>query len=71
MVALAGNSTRQDGGEMLWTLTKAEQRKYLYRVNEGSDGGSCHDYLCECGTKQFGRFCGPAGWGTPHGVGAL
>jgi subtilase family serine protease len=71
MVALAGNSTKQDGGEMLWTLTKAEQRKYLYRVTNGGDGGSCHDYLCECGTKQFGRFCGPAGWGTPHGVGAL
>ncbi len=71
MVALAGNSTKQDGGEMLWTLTKAEQRKYLYRVTQGSDGGSCHDYLCECGTKQFGRYCGPAGWGTPHGVGAL
>jgi len=71
MVGLAGNSTKQDGGEMLWTLSKAEQRKYLYRVASGSDGGSCHDYLCECGTKQFGRFCGPAGWGTPHGVGAL
>jgi hypothetical protein len=71
MVALAGNSTKQDGGEMLWTLSKAEQRKYLYRVTEGSDGDSCHDYLCECGTKQFGRFCGPAGWGTPDGVGAL
>jgi len=71
MVALAGNSTKQDGGEMLWTLTKAEQRKYLYHVVEGSDGGSCHDYLCECGTKQFGRFCGPVGWGTPDGVGAL
>jgi subtilase family serine protease len=71
MVALAGNSTKQDGGEMLWTLTRAEQKKYLYNVGEGNDGGSCHDYLCECGTKQFGRFCGPAGWGTPHGVGAL
>jgi hypothetical protein len=71
MVALAGNSTKQDGGEMLWTLSKGEQGKYLYRVANGSDGGSCHDYLCECGTKQFGRFCGPAGWGTPHGVGAL
>ncbi len=71
MVALAGNSTKQDGGEMLWTLSLAEQKKYLYRVGEGADGGSCHDYLCECGTKQFGRFCGPAGWGTPHGVGAL
>jgi subtilase family serine protease len=70
MVALAGNSTKQDGGEMLWTPGD-HRDKHLYRVGEGADGGSCDDYLCECGTKQFGRFCGPAGWGTPHGVGAL
>lgn len=71
MVALAGNSTKQDGGEMLWTLSKGHQRKYLYNVTSGSDGGSGETYLTTCGTKQFGRFCGPAGWGTPHGVGAL
>jgi subtilase family serine protease len=71
MVALAGNSTKQDGGEMLWTLSKAEQKKYLYPVTSGSDGGSGETYLNTCGTKQFGIYCGPAGWGTPHGVGAL
>jgi subtilase family serine protease len=71
MVALAGNSTKQDGGEMLWTLSRAEQKKYLYPVTSGSDGGSGETYLNTCGTKQFGIFCGPAGWGTPHGVGAL
>jgi subtilase family serine protease len=70
-VALAGNSTKQDGGEMLWTLSRAEQKKHLYNVTSGGDGGSCQTYLCECGTKQFGRYCGPGGWGTPHGAGAL
>jgi hypothetical protein len=70
MVALAGNSTKQDGGKMLWTLSVAEWKKHLYRVGAGSDG-QCHNYLCGCETKWLGRYCGPAGWGTPHGVGAL
>jgi subtilase family serine protease len=70
MVGLAGNSTKQVGGKMLWTLSLAEQKKDLYNVANSNDG-ECHSYLCECGTKQFGRYCGPAGWGTPHGVGAL
>ncbi|HLY03250.1 MAG TPA: S8 family serine peptidase [Candidatus Cybelea sp.] len=70
MVGLAGNSTKQDGGKMLWTLSLAEQKKYLYSVGEGDDG-QCHDYLCGCGTKWLGRYCGPAGWGSPHGVRAL
>jgi subtilase family serine protease len=71
MIALAGNSTKQDGGEMLWTLSRAEQKKYLYPVTSGNDGGSGETYLNTCGTKQFGIYCGPGGWGTPHGVGAL
>lgn len=70
MVGLAGNSTKQNGGEMLWTLSKAQQKKDLYPVTQGSDG-SGGSYLDTCGTKQFGRYCGPGGWGTPHGVGAL
>jgi subtilase family serine protease len=71
MIALAGNSTKQDGGEMLWSLSRAEQKKYLYPVTSGNDGGSGETYLNTCGTKQFGIYCGPGGWGTPHGVGAL
>jgi hypothetical protein len=71
MVALAGNSTKQDGGENLWKLTKAEQKKDIYPVTSGSDGQCNGEYLCTAGTKQFGIYSGPTGWGTPHGVGAL
>jgi subtilase family serine protease len=75
MVALAGNSTKQDGGENLWKLTKKQQKKSIYPVVTGnldgcpaSLGGT---YLCDAGTKQFGIYGSPDGWGTPHGVGAL
>jgi subtilase family serine protease len=71
MVGLAGNSTAQDGGKMLWTLSKADQKKYIYPVTSGSDGQCGGAYLCTAGTMQFGIYSGPTGWGTPHGVGAL
>jgi subtilase family serine protease len=71
MVALAGNSTKQDGGENLWKLSKKELKKDLYYIKTGSDGSCGGEYLCTDGTKQFGQFGGPTGWGTPHGVGAL
>jgi subtilase family serine protease len=71
MVALAANSTKQTGGENLWKLTKKKQKKDIYPVTSGSDGSCGGEYLCEAGTKQFGIYSGPTGWGTPHGVGAL
>jgi subtilase family serine protease len=71
MVGLAGNSTKQDGGKMLWTLSKAALKKDIYPVTIGSDGSCDGEYLCTAGTKQFGIYSGPTGWGTPHGVGAL
>jgi hypothetical protein len=71
MVGLAGNSTKQDGGEMLWTLSKADRKKDIYPVTSGSDGQCGGTYLCTAGTMQFGIYSGPTGWGTPHGVGAL
>lgn len=70
MVALAGNATKQDGGKMLWSLSKSQWRKYLYDVPEGHDG-SGDTYLTNCSDKWLERYCGPVGWGTPHGVGAL
>lgn len=74
-VGLAGNETKQDGGEMLWKLTKTQQKADLYAVTEGEVAGCPSSltgtYLCEAGTKQFGIYSGPTGWGTPHGVGAL
>ncbi|HLY03685.1 MAG TPA: S8 family serine peptidase [Candidatus Cybelea sp.] len=71
MVGLAGNSTKQDGGKKLWTLSKADLKKDIYPVTSGSDGSCGGEYLCTAGTKQFGIYSGPTGWGTPHGVGAL
>lgn len=71
MFALAGNSTKQTGGENLWKLSKKKLKKDIYPVTSGSDGSCNGEYLCTAGTKQFGIYSGPTGWGTPHGVGAL
>ncbi|HTA53385.1 MAG TPA: S8 family serine peptidase [Candidatus Acidoferrales bacterium] len=71
MVALAGNSTKQTGGENLWKLSKKSLKKDIYPVTEGNDGSCGGEYLCTAGTKQFGIYSGPTGWGTPHGVGGL
>lgn len=75
MFALAGNSAKQNGGENLWKLTKTELKKDLHYITSG-DVKHCPSrlsgtYLCDAGTKQFGEYSGPAGWGTPNGVGAL
>ncbi len=71
MIALAGNSTKQTGGENLWKLKKKKQKKEIYTITIGSDGSCGGEYLCTAGTKQFGIYSGPTGWGTPHGVKAL
>jgi hypothetical protein len=60
----AGKSTKQDGGEVFWG--KAAQ-KHLYPVTSGTDGSCGGSYLCTAGTKQFGNYSGPGGWGSPHG----
>jgi len=75
MYALAGNSTKQNGGENLWKLTKAELKKDLHNITSG-DLNHCPaslagTYLCDAGTKQFGQYSGGSGWGTPNGIGAL
>jgi subtilase family serine protease len=75
MYALAGNSTKQNGGENLWKLTKTELKKDLHNITSG-DLNRCPaslqgTYLCDAGTKQFGQYSGGSGWGTPNGVGAL
>jgi subtilase family serine protease len=67
IVALAGNSTKQTGGENLWKLSKKKLKKDIYPVTMGDDGSCGGEYLCTAGTKQFGIYSGPTGWGTPHG----
>ncbi len=77
MYALAGNSTKQTGGENLWkaftklSFKKQEKSKNIYYISSGSDGSCTQQYLCTAGTKEYGIFSGPGGWGTPHGVKAL
>jgi hypothetical protein len=60
----AGNSKKQNGGKNLWG--KAAQ-KHLYPVITGNDGQCGGSYLCTAGTKQFGLYSGPGGWGSPNG----
>ncbi|MFY9718148.1 MAG: S8 family serine peptidase [Candidatus Cybelea sp.] len=71
IIGEAGNSTKQVGGEHLWGLSKKQQRKQIYKITIGNDGSCGGEYLCTAGTKQFGIFSGPTGWGTPHGIKAL
>lgn len=71
MYALAGNSTKQDGGENLWKLKKKKLKKEIWAITSGSDGSCGGSYLCTAGTGQFGQYSGPGGWGSPDGVKAL
>ncbi len=71
IVGLAGNSTKQTGGENLWKLAKKKLKKEIYPVTTGSDGSCGGSYLCTAGTKQFGTYSGPDGWGTPDGAKSL
>lgn len=70
--ALAGNSTKQNGGETFWELNHQGTRD-LYHVNAGVDGmcSSPWLYFCEDGTHEYRDYGGPTGWGTPHGIGAF
>lgn len=68
---LAENAASQHAGKKLWTLTPQERRRDLHYISRGSDGGCGGSYLCTAGTRQFGTYSGPAGWGTPNGIGAF
>jgi len=45
--------------------------KSLHYINTGNNGSCGGSYLCTAGTNQFGTYSGPAGWGTPNGIGAF
>jgi hypothetical protein len=68
---LAGNGSSQHAGKELWTLTAEQRKKYLHAITEGSDGDCGGSYLCTAGTGQYETYSGPAGWGTPNGIGAF
>jgi subtilase family serine protease len=69
--ALAGNATSQRAGKKLWMLTKQERQRDIHAIGSGSDGSCGGSYLCTAGTGQYGAYSGPAGWGTPNGIGAF
>lgn len=69
--ALAGNANSRHAGKRFWTLTTEQRKRYLHAITEGSDGSCGGSYLCTAGTGQYGTYSGPAGWGTPNGIGAF
>lgn len=69
--ALAGNASSQHAGRELWTLTTHQRKQFLHAITEGSNGDCGGSYLCEAGTGQYNTYSGPAGWGTPNGIGAF
>ena len=68
---LAGNAGSQHAGKKFWTLSTQQRKKYLHAITEGSDGNCGGSYLCTAGTGQYFSYSGPAGWGTPNGIGAF
>jgi hypothetical protein len=75
MFGLAGNSTSQTGGKNIWSATKKKRDKHFHNITSGTVAhcppSLAGSYLCTAGTKQYGRYSGPDGWGTPNGVGGL
>jgi hypothetical protein len=65
---LAGNASSQNAAENFWTMSKKKRNKELHYISTGNDGSCGGEYLCQAGTKQFGTYSGPAGWGTPNGI---
>ena len=65
---LAGNASSQNAPEKFWTMSKKKRDKELHYISTGSDGSCGGEYLCQAGTKQYGTYSGPAGWGTPNGI---
>ena len=72
---LANNSAKQYGGKNIWKLGKKKLAKFLHPITVGGVMGCpsaySGSYLCMAGTGQFGQYSGPAGWGTPNGIGAF
>jgi subtilase family serine protease len=68
---LAGNAKSEHGPKSLWTLKKGILKKSLHYISTGSNGSCGGSYLCTAGTNQFGTYSGPAGFGTPNGIGAF
>ncbi|HET6275688.1 MAG TPA: S8 family serine peptidase [Candidatus Cybelea sp.] len=74
MLGLAGHPGKLTGGKTFWDMSGGKRKKDLHQITSGSDG-NCGDYLCEAGLSKkdggYKKYSGPAGWGTPNGIGAL
>jgi subtilase family serine protease len=72
---LAGNSNKQHGGENFWTLSAKDQAKDFHSQITGTDNRCPSEYtgtyLCDGDTGQYKTYSGPAGWGSPNGIGAF
>jgi subtilase family serine protease len=66
--ALAGNASSQNAAENFWKLSTKTRAKELHYISAGNDGNCNGDYLCTAGSKQYGTYSGPGGWGTPNGI---
>jgi subtilase family serine protease len=67
---LAGNASSQTDAKKFWTLSAKKLKHALNYISVGNNGSCGGSYLCTAGTHQFKTYSGPAGWGTPHGIGA-
>ncbi len=59
------------GGSHFWTMSKKARKKELHYISSGNNGTCGGSYLCTAGTKQFGTYSGPVGWGSPNGIKAF
>jgi hypothetical protein len=67
--ALAGNAKKLDAARRFWHASRHARRRDLHYISIGSDGLCGGLYLCQAGTDQFYTYSGPAGWGSPNGIG--
>lgn len=66
---LAGNASSISAPSGFWTATQTTRLANLNKITSGSDGSCGGSYLCTAGTHQYKTYSGPAGWGTPNGIG--
>lgn len=69
--ALAGNASSMHAGKNFWSLDKNQRHRMLHYIANGNNGTCGGSYLCTAGTRQYETYSGPAGWGTPNGIGAF
>jgi len=72
---IAANNGRAAGNlaitQKVLDADEAARKQYLHTITEGSDGNCGGSYLCTAGTGEYFTYSGPAGLGTPNGIGAF